>query len=88
MNYVLIGTCHPVTVEDRKAAGSNSTGMSRDPRCGGFDSAGSCEELFQISEGKGLGRYREIVLQVGTGHGILYKPLDDWVLPTVEWAAQ
>ncbi len=41
-----------------------------------------------MSEGNGLGRHDEIVLQVGTGHGILFKPLDEWVLPTVEWAAE
>jgi len=47
---------------------------------------GSCAKLFALSEGKGLGRHSEIVLHVGTGHGILYKPLDEWILPTVQWA--
>jgi hypothetical protein len=56
-----------------------------------YDSAdvqysGSCEELFRISEGRGLRRHQQIVLHVGTGHGILYQPLDEWILPTVEWA--
>ena len=50
--------------------------------------AGSCEELFSLAEGKGLSRHNEIVLQVGTGHGILYEPLSEWVLPTVKWADQ
>jgi hypothetical protein len=48
--------------------------------------AGSCEELFEYSEGKGIARHDEIVLHIGTGHGILYKPLDEWILPTVQWA--
>jgi len=48
--------------------------------------AGSCQELFEMSEGKGIGRYDEIVLNIGTGHGILYKPLDEWLIPAVEWA--
>jgi hypothetical protein len=47
---------------------------------------GSCAKLFALSEGKGLCRHSGIVLHVGTGHGILYKPLDEWILPTVKWA--
>ncbi len=31
-------------------------------------------------------RHEELILNIGTGHGILYKPLDEWILPTVEWA--
>lgn len=48
--------------------------------------AGSCQKLFSASESKGISRYAEIMLKIGTGHGILYKPLDDWIMPTVEWA--
>jgi hypothetical protein len=48
--------------------------------------AGSCQEILALSEGKGLARHNEIVLHVGTGHGILYKPLDEWIVPAVEWA--
>jgi hypothetical protein len=29
---------------------------------------------------------KEIILNVGTGHGILYKPLDDWMMPVKDWA--
>jgi hypothetical protein len=48
--------------------------------------AGSCQSLFDFSQGKGLARHEEIVLQVGTGHGILYKPLDEWITPIIQWA--
>jgi hypothetical protein len=48
--------------------------------------AGSCEELFAFSEGNGLSSHAEIVLDVGTGHGILYQPLDEWVIPAVAFA--
>ena len=50
--------------------------------------AGSCEGIFALSEGKGLGQHEELVLHLGTGHGILYEPLSEWVLPTVQWANQ
>ncbi len=48
--------------------------------------SGSCQELFSFSEGKGIARHDEIVLHIGTGHGILYKPLDEWVVPVTQWA--
>jgi hypothetical protein len=55
-----------------------------------FDSsdtdADSCKELFTMSGSKGISRYKEIVLNIGTGHGMLYRPLDEWILPTVQWA--
>jgi hypothetical protein len=28
----------------------------------------------------------EIVLSVGTGHGIFFKPLDEWITSTIQWA--
>ncbi len=52
------------------------------------DLAGSCKDLFAFSEGKGISKYNEIVLQVGTGHGILFKPLDEWITPVVQWARE
>ncbi|MBN2501709.1 MAG: hypothetical protein JXB38_13085 [Anaerolineales bacterium] len=49
--------------------------------------AGSCADLFASSqENGGLSGHDEIVLEVGTGHGILYKYLDEWILPAVNWA--
>ena len=50
--------------------------------------AGSCQVLFAFSEGKGLTQYNEIILNIGTGHGILYKPLDAWITPTIQWASK
>ena len=46
--------------------------------------AGSCADVFAMSEE--VGRSDEIVLDVGTGHGVLYRPLDAWVLPALAWA--
>ena len=48
--------------------------------------AGSCEDLYAFSQGKGIARHQEIVLHLGMGHGILYKPLDEWITPIVEFA--
>jgi hypothetical protein len=89
VNFVLLGACHPTLVEEWKQAGLNLNGnvlaiydVEDD------EYSGSCDELFSLAQGKGLNHHDEIVLQVGTGHGILYKPLPEWVLPTVKWANQ
>lgn len=89
INYVLIGTCYPEAVEAWNSSGSHFHGNALTIRdVADLEYSGSCEAVFRASEGKGLGRHEEIVLQVGTGHGILYKPLDEWVLPAVQWASE
>lgn len=87
VNFVLLGSCHPDTVAEFKQQGVSLSGNILSI----YDFAdeeysGSCEELYRFSAGKGLARHDEIVLQVGTGHGILYHPLDEWILPIVKWA--
>ncbi len=83
VNFVIMGLCHPDAVayfiHDQIVLHGNVLSI--------YDSvdqyAGSCQEYFSFSE---LTNSDEIVLEIGTGHGILYQPLDAWVLPTVEWA--
>ena len=58
-----------------------------------YDSAddtgcGSCQDFFNSARGKKLGRTKEIVLNLGLGHGILYRPLPEWVEPVVAWASE
>ena len=86
VNFVFLGACHPDTVkgflQDQIELMGNILSI--------FDSedkyAGSCDELISKSDGGGISGYEEIVLEIGTGHGILYTPLDAWILPTVDWA--
>jgi hypothetical protein len=86
VNYVLLAICNPDVVEELLQNGTILSGNVLSI----YDSVdvlgGSCQALFDFSTGKGLTKYDEIVLQVGTGHGVLYQPLDEWVLPTVAWA--
>jgi hypothetical protein len=89
VNYVLLGTCHPTLLEEWKQGGlilSGNVLAIYDYEDDEY--SGSCEELFSFAEGKGLNRRNELVLRVGTGHGILYEPLPEWILPTVKWANQ
>ncbi|MEM1202721.1 MAG: alpha/beta hydrolase [Acidobacteriota bacterium] len=44
----------------------------------------SCRGVFARG-GPGL-RFREIRLALGRSHGVFYRALDDWLLPTQEWA--
>jgi len=45
---------------------------------------GSCRPLVEKSTG--VSTFKEIVLTVDLGHGMLYKPMKEWVDPAVEWA--
>lgn len=59
--------------------------------CGNFlsiyetsDSKGSCHKL--LSDKLCKTGYTEISLSMGNGHGFIYKPYREWVLPLVQWA--
>jgi hypothetical protein len=86
INYVLLAICEPGFVKDLVESQISLSGNvlsiydSNDPY------GGTCQDLFAFSEGKGLARHDEIVLNLGLSHGLLYRPLDEWVLPTIEWA--
>lgn len=84
LNFVLLATCHPEMVEHMRSNQMGLWGNILAIRDRDDELAGSCEEVFAFSEG--IGRTEERVLEVGTGHGILYRPLDEWVIPTIEWA--
>ena len=86
LNFVLLGFCSPDTVEELVKNQMVLNGNVLAVRDSADDLSGSCQELFDTSAGRGLGRHNEIVLNIGMRHGILYKPLDEWIQPTVEWA--
>jgi hypothetical protein len=86
INFVVMGTCDPDTVSFMKQNNMFLNGNVLAIRDSVDELSASCQELFAFSEGKGIGRHDEIFLHVGTGHGILYKPLDEWIVPAIEWA--
>ena len=86
LNFVLLGSCHSSVVDqwiDREMRLYGNVLAIRDYM--DTDLAGSCDELASLSKGPSLTNYQEIVVRVGTGHGILYQPLDQWVEPTIRW---
>jgi hypothetical protein len=48
------------------------------------DMAGTCSGFFKKSTG--ISEKKEVVLKLGLGHGILYRPLKEWVDLVTEWA--
>ncbi len=85
LNFVLMGTCNTETIQFSKQQRLFLYGNILTIRDSDDGFADSCEELFAFSEGK-IARHEELVLHIGTGHGILYKPLDEWILPAVQWS--
>lgn len=47
------------------------------------DLPGSCERFR--SDATGLGAYKELELNTGLKHGFLYRPMKEWVEPTIQW---
>lgn len=47
---------------------------------------GTCRRFFE--KAGGLNKNKEVVLRTGLGHGVLYKPLREWVDLAASWARQ
>jgi len=86
VNFVILAICHPDVLENLLQNQIPLKGNILSIFDAADEFAGSCQEMFSFSEGQGLTKHDEIVVNVGTGHGILYQPLDEWLLPTVQWA--
>jgi hypothetical protein len=88
IHFVILAICAPETVQELIQNQVTLYGNVLSIYDSSDSLASSCQDLFAFSEGKGLDRFDEIVLNTGTGHGILYKPLDEWIVPAVQWASK
>jgi hypothetical protein len=86
VNYVLLGGCYQPVVDEWIEQDISLSGNVLSIYDSSDEYASSCEQLVDFSDSAQLGQYAELVLHVGTGHGILYEPLEEWVSPTVNWA--
>ncbi|MGE5564483.1 MAG: alpha/beta hydrolase [Bacillota bacterium] len=50
------------------------------------DVGGSCRPVVRLSPA--VTRFREIRLNTGLGHGVVYRPLPQWVGPATSWATR
>jgi hypothetical protein len=48
------------------------------------DGAGSCEKYR--ADATGLSKYEELQLRTGMRHGFIYRPITEWIEPTIAWA--
>jgi hypothetical protein len=48
------------------------------------DLPGSCQKFR--ADATGLGEYKEVEVNTGLAHGFIYRPMKEWVEPTLEWA--
>jgi hypothetical protein len=88
VNFVILAICLPENVAGFKQEGIFLYGNVLSIYDVADENAGSCKDLFAFSEGKGINRYDELVLNIGTGHSLLYKPLDEWITPVIQWAGK
>jgi hypothetical protein len=86
VNYVLLGACSGEMIDYWKQNRMYLYGniLAIYDSVDGY--ASSCKELFTFSEGKGIARHDEVILHTGLGHGILYQPMDEWMVPLAQFA--
>jgi hypothetical protein len=85
VNFVIMAICTSASVDEIKQNGMTLYGNVLSIYESSDETAGACRDLFSYSEGNGLSRHQEIVLNTGKGHGFLFQPLDEWVVPAMEW---
>jgi hypothetical protein len=83
VNFVIMAGCGQQTLKDQSL---NLYGRVLSIYEATDDGAGTCESLFARSAG--LSGQREIKINLGLGHGFLYRPHKEWIEPAAEWAKQ
>ncbi|HEX8633821.1 MAG TPA: alpha/beta hydrolase [Pyrinomonadaceae bacterium] len=83
VNFVLIAGCGEQTLKNPELDLNGRVLSIYDASDAG---AGTCEKL--LARSGGLNRRDEVKLNLKLGHGFIYRPLKEWVAPTVEWAKQ
>ena len=81
IRYVLIANCNDWLIREMKPRLSGeilSIYESSD------DIGQTCEPLVKLSPG--VTRFSEVRLDTGLGHGIVYRPMREWLGPAVAWA--
>lgn len=88
LKFVIMAICHPDEVEYlvQNQIYLHGNILSIYDACDEY--AGSCQEYFSLPENKGISQQDEIILDLGFGHGILYKPMDEWITPVIQWIGE
>lgn len=83
VNFVIMAGCGEQTL---KNPALNLYGRVLSIYDASDEGVGTCKSLFARSEG--LNQRKEIEINLGLGHGFLYRPHKEWIEPAVEWAKQ
>jgi hypothetical protein len=84
INYVLLAICGPQMLEFWDTQNICIAGNLLSIYEMSDELAGPCETLAARCS-TSVTRYNEIALKLDVGHGIVYKPYEEWVTPTLEW---
>jgi hypothetical protein len=81
VRYVLLANCNPSLIRNYhpRLTGEILSIYERSDEIGG-----SCDDV--VARSPGVTSYKEIALNPGLGHGIVYRPLEQWVGPATQWA--
>jgi hypothetical protein len=81
LRFVLLGACLGASAEDvRSEAGRDLRGRLLAIREASDELSAGCAPW------SGDARWRELEIATGLRHGVLYRPLPEWLAPAVEWA--
>ena len=83
INYVVLAGCRSSDIDNLNLSPSGRVLSIYDSDDDKFE---SCAEIFSTG-GEGLVS-KEIVLDIGDGHGVFYSPIDEWVKPLISWSKQ
>lgn len=84
LNVVLLAGCSAGTVAYMRENGIDLYGdvlAIRD--VADTEAAGPCADVFSFSDG--VGQSEDLVVDLGVGHGLIFRPYNDWVQPATAW---
>lgn len=82
INYAVIGLCSEYALDYFSNKGEEIYGDFLSIY-ESSDQKGSCENIFK--EQPTISSFEEVKLNMGIGHGFLYKPYQEWVIPLIKW---
>jgi hypothetical protein len=83
INYVVLAGCRSSDIDNLDLSPSGRVLSIYDSDDDKFE---SCAEIFSSGDKDLVSK--EIVLDIGDGHGVFYNPIDEWVKPLVSWSKQ
>lgn len=81
VRYVLLANCNQWLAREMKP---KLTGEILSIYEASDEIGGTCKPI--VDQSRAVTRFEEIRLETGLGHGMLYRPLKDWLAPAVAWA--